>query len=215
MHRRTAAVAALLISASLTMAACSSGTDPEDKIEGADEANTPAPSASSSNGTASGSERPTITLPKSVNNVFEDTDASDRVKNQILADNEARINSIDKAITSGTIKVPALTFYSTGPALKSAVEYIKGYHQSKDTWTGTTQYFDRHVTVFDEKTAAVTYCSDESKAYIKDIETGKVSKEPPSKDSYVYYNTSVEKSEKGVWKTSRVTADRGAKKCQR
>ncbi|MFI1356777.1 hypothetical protein ACH4TV_24830 [Streptomyces sp. NPDC020898] len=67
--------------------------------------------------------------------------------------------------------------------------------------------------MFDAKSAGVSFCADESKAYNKDRKTGQVDKSPADNDSYVLYNTRLEKSEQGVWQTTSGTSVRGSKTC--
>ncbi|MFF8946513.1 hypothetical protein ACF1A5_30435 [Streptomyces sp. NPDC014864] len=62
--------------------------------------------------------------------------------------------------------------------------------------------------------AALTFCADETKGYGKDKKTKKIDKTPPTKDSYVFYNTRLDKNADGVWQTSQIISTRGATQCQ-
>ena len=73
---------------------------------------------------------------------------------------------------------------------------------------------DRKVTLFDKKSAALTYCVDESKADLKNRETNKLQGTKTTPNSYVFYNLGLKKNEDGVWQTWDVTEDRGSQKCQ-
>ncbi|MEU5629257.1 hypothetical protein [Streptomyces tendae] len=51
-------------------------------------------------------------------------------------------------------------------------------------------------------------------AVSKDRKTGKVAKTPVTKNSYVQYNTRLDKNADGVWQTSQILSTRGAAQCQ-
>ncbi|CAM5738232.1 hypothetical protein SHIRM173S_09775 [Streptomyces hirsutus] len=89
-----------------------------------------------------------------------------------------------------------------------------GYIKKDDTWVGETRYFDYKVSLSGENGAYVTYCSDESKSFIKNKKTEKVKDTPTTEDSYVLYNTKLEKRADGVWQTTDVASNRGSKECQ-
>ncbi|WP_328377234.1 hypothetical protein OHB13_13320 [Streptomyces sp. NBC_00440] len=186
------------------------GSDNSNKIKGAEAApHSASPSASASPGV----QRPKITLPSSTKNVFEGQHTGDPKKDAVLADNARMVNSEDDAISRGKTDTPALDFYSTGAAIGSAQVYIKGWVADGATWIGTTRYFDRKVSFRSDGAAVVIYCSDESKAFIKD-KTGKVDRSPATSDAYVLYNTRLTKSGQGVWRTVDVDSKRGAAECQ-
>ncbi|MET8011459.1 hypothetical protein ABZU86_10380 [Streptomyces sp. NPDC005271] len=209
-----AGLAALLTATALALTACGSDSSSGDdkKIDGAKKATKSAsPTASPSD---DGLKRPKITLPSDVHNVFEDRKTGDPKKDAVLADNERRINSVDEAITSGDRNRPGLKFYSKEGALLSASEYVQTFIDNGTTFTGATRYYDRKVTFLKDGAAAVTYCSDETKSYNKNRKTQEVRKLPGSPDDYTFYNTRLEKNKSGVWQTSNVISQEGAKQCQ-
>lgn len=217
MNRRPTllAVAALTAAAALSLSACGSGDDnskDKDKIAGADTGSGTSPSPSASSADTAG--RPTIKFPSDARNVFEGQKTGDAKKDAVLADNAQRINSVDDAIFRGAVNTKALSFYSAEGALDSARTFIKGYLDDGRSWEGTTRYFDRQVTFRDDGSAAVVYCSDESKSFLKDRKTGKIEKTPTTSDSYVLYNTKLVKNAAGVWQTTKVISKRGADQCQ-
>ncbi|MEK8171309.1 hypothetical protein NKH77_23285 [Streptomyces sp. M19] len=154
-HTRTRIGAAtLLLATALTLTACGgdSDSDGKDKIDGADATTASAsPSATPSD---DGIDRPEITLPKDVHNVFEGGKTGDPQKDAVLADNERRLNSIDEIITSGDLKRPGLKFYSKGTALGSATTYVQGFLDENRSFTGTTRYYDRKVALLKEGQAS-------------------------------------------------------------
>ncbi len=97
-----------------------------------------------------------------------------------------------------------------GPSCKIEV---KGIVDAGFTYYGSVRYYAPEISVFDKKTAGVTYCADESKAFNKNRKTNKVTKSPATDNSYVLYSTRVEKDNKGVWQTTKLESERGNKKC--
>ena len=80
--------------------------------------------------------------------------------------------------------------------------------------TGEARYYDRNVTLKNKNTALLSFCADESKGFSKDKKTGKADKTPVTKNSYVLYNTRLEKNSSGTWQTSQIISTRGAAQCQ-
>ncbi|MER0240738.1 hypothetical protein AAHZ94_01580 [Streptomyces sp. HSW2009] len=219
-HTRFGAGLALFVAASMSLTACGgdsdSGSDSKDKIKGAEtstQPTSPKPSASSTP-MDDGIDRPEITLPGDVHNVFEETTTGDPKKDAVLADNAHSINAIDEAITSGDIKRPALKFYLKDAGLLSALEYIKSYYDADVTFTGTTRYYNRKVTILKNGSAVVNYCSDETKSNSKNRKTGKVKKNSPGPGNFLYSTSRLDKNSQGVWQVAKVTSDEGAAKCQ-
>ncbi|MFE1105122.1 hypothetical protein ACFW5U_04575 [Streptomyces rochei] len=214
--RPTIAAAALTAAVTLLLSGCG-GSDSEDsgkdEIAGADTgasaSASPSPSASED-----GVDRPEIKLPSDVKNVFEGGSTGDPVKDAVLADNERMINSIDEAITVDAEEHPALKFYSKDNALIAAASYVQSFYEAGTTWTGSTRYYDREVTLSGENAATVTYCGDETKSYSKDRKTKEVKKTPGDADDYVSYSARVQRNADGVWQTTNVVSERGAEKCQ-
>ncbi|AOR32745.1 hypothetical protein BFF78_18235 [Streptomyces fodineus] len=216
MKRRSLPVAATLTaSAALLLAACggSGGGDSKNsKITGAD---TGGPTAASPSVSASSTaDRPEISFPSYAKNVFQDQKTGDATKDAVLADSALSVNSVDEAIFKGSTSTKALGFYNAGKALDAAITYVQGYIDKDHTWIGETRYFDRKVTLSGAGAAYVTYCSDESKSFLKNKKTGKVENTPTSADSYVLYHTKLTKNSRGIWQTTNIVSNRGAKVCQ-
>ncbi|MFE9613681.1 hypothetical protein [Streptomyces sp. NPDC006012] len=217
MNRRPTLLAAIALTATaaLSLSACGSDDSPKgkdsDKIAGADTGKetsaSPSPSASDSAG------RPKITFPSDAKNVFEYEKTGDAVKDAVLADSTLSVNSVDEAILKGTADTKALGFYNTGKALESSITYAQQYIDGGDTWTGVTRYFRYKVNLSGENKAYVTYCSDESKSYVKNRKTGQVDKSPAVADSYPLYHTSLTRNADGVWQTASISSNGGDKSC--
>ncbi|MGI5367670.1 hypothetical protein [Streptomyces iakyrus] len=218
MTRRPTLLAALTLTAAaaLTLSACgsddSSGGKDNDQVAGADTGDKASPSPSESEPAPAG--RPAITFPPDARNVFEYEKTGDAAKDVVLKDSTLSINSVDEAILKGNTDTKALGFYNVGKALESSISYAQRYIDGGDTWIGETRYFDYKVTLTGEKKAYVTYCSDESKSFIKNRKTEKVDRSPADADSFVLYNTSLTKNADGVWQTSNIGSDRGSKACR-
>ncbi|MFJ3231100.1 hypothetical protein [Streptomyces sp. NPDC086787] len=175
------------------------------------ESGTPHPKSASPRPAPGG--RPEITFPSYAKNVFEDTRTADPAVEAVLADSARSIDAVDEAIFKGSTSTKALAFYNTGEALTSSTEYVRAYVDDDDTWIGETRYFDRKAALSGADKAHVTYCSDESRSFIKNKKTNQIDKVPTTADSYVLYNATLAKNPKGVWQTTDVESARGHKAC--
>ncbi|MEV5016897.1 hypothetical protein ACIGW1_26110 [Streptomyces sp. NPDC053780] len=217
MTRRPIPPAALVLTAvvALTLSGCGgedSSSDREGKAPGVSAGDGPSASPSPSDSMAEG--RPRIEFPSDAKNLFEGEKTGDSAKDAVLADNALSINAVDEAIFKGSADTKALGFYNVDKALSSSIAYVQGYIDDNDTWIGVTRYFDRRVTLRGADKAYVTYCSDESKSYIKNRKSGMVDRSAASADSYVLYNTAVTKNAVGVWQTTDISSKRGDAACQ-
>ncbi|MFI5570689.1 hypothetical protein ACIA6T_25780 [Streptomyces sp. NPDC051740] len=221
MHRRTTLLTTLVLTTitALTLSACGSGdgdntakdsgSDSDKAVNtGGEESPSPSPSASDTNG------RPKITFPSDAKNVFEYEKTGNAAKDAALADSTLSVNSVDEAIFEGSTDTKALGFYNTESALSASITYALRYINEKETWVGETRYFDYKIRLSGDDGAYVTYCSDESKSFIKDKKTGKVDKTPTTANAYVLYNTKLAKNAEGVWQTTDISSNRGDKACR-
>ncbi|MEW2450677.1 hypothetical protein AB0896_24490 [Streptomyces parvulus] len=216
MKRRTLPVAAAFAAAAaLLLTACGGGDDKStdnEKIAGADTGQSAeaTPSAKSPSGPT---DRPEITLPKDVDNKFENWETGQPAEDAVLSDVAQTVNAVDDAIIRGNADSATVAYYRQGNALVSAQKWIQAWLDEDLTWTGVTRYFKPDIKVADEDTAAVVYCADESKAYNKNRKTGKVDKTPSDESTYVTYSTQLKKNDKGVWQTTEVQSKRGDQTC--
>ncbi|MEU6195059.1 hypothetical protein [Streptomyces sp. NPDC047061] len=169
------------------------------------------PSASAS---ASADGRPKITLPSDVTLTFEGGRTGDAVKDAVLADSAEMTRAVDAAIAGTDPKGQGMGYYTTGKALEASLSWVAQFKKADVTITGAVRYYDRKVTLESKTSAVLTYCGDESKGFSKDKKTGKVNKTPVTKDSYVTYNTRLDRNSDGVWQTSQIISTRGAAQCQ-
>ncbi|MEU6446651.1 hypothetical protein [Streptomyces sp. NPDC046979] len=217
MTRLSILPAALVLTAvvALTLSGCGgqdSSSDREGKAPGVSAGDGPSASTNPRDSMAEG--RPGIEFPSDAKNVFEGEKTGDSAKDAVLADNASSIKAVDEAIFKGSAETKALGFYNVDKALSSSIAYVQGYIDDNDTWIGVTRYFDRKVRLKGTDKAYVTYCSDESKSYIKNKKSGKVDKSVASADSFVLYNTALTKNAAGVWQTTDISSKRGDAACQ-
>ncbi|MGY5058073.1 hypothetical protein ACWDFR_29025 [Streptomyces sp. 900105755] len=169
------------------------------------------PSAAAS---ASSDGRPKITLPSDVTLTFEGGRTGDAVKDAVLADGAQMTRAVDAAIAGTDPKGQGMGYYTTGKALEASLSWVAQFKKANVTITGIVRYYDRKVTLESKTSAVLTYCGDESKGFSKDKKTNKVNRTPVTKDSYVTYNTRLDKNSDGVWQTSQIISTRGAARCQ-
>ncbi|MGW1877217.1 hypothetical protein [Streptomyces sp. NPDC001975] len=215
MKRRSLPVAiAFTATVALLLTACGSedeGSKDNDKIAGAEKGSgTESASPSPSSGDA---KRPDLTLPSDVKETFEGWTTGDATKDVILADAGHAQTAVTYSVTKGNPKSSALSFYQTGTALAGSQDWVKGIADAGLTYYGEVRYHSPAISVFDAKSAGVTYCADESKAFNKNRKTNKVDRSPATDDSYVLYSTRLERNSEGVWQTTKLISDRGNKKC--
>ncbi|AYG81192.1 hypothetical protein DWB77_03334 [Streptomyces hundungensis] len=216
MNRRALpAVAALTATVALLLTACGSNDKPKDsdKIAGADQSAKPSASASPSASAPAGVERPKIELPADLTMTFEPANTGDPVKEAVLSDGAERMRAVNVAITGGDPKYAALNYYNSGKALEAASAWVEKFKKAGLSMTGSLRYYDRQVTLNQDKSASLNFCADESKGYSKDIKTGKAKVTTPSKNDFILYSTRLEKNSAGVWQTTRIVSTAGAEKC--
>ncbi|MGW4908158.1 hypothetical protein [Streptomyces sp. NPDC004270] len=215
--RRLLTTATAGVTAALLLAGCGGGdgdkSDSNGKIAGADTgaSASASPSASAS---ASSDGRPKITLPSDVKLTFEGGQTGDAVKDAVLADNAEMMRAVDAAIAGTDPKGEGVGYYTTGKALEASLSWVGQWKKANVTITGDIRYYDREVTLKSKAAAILTFCGDESKGFSKNKKTNKINKTPVTKNSYVTYNTRLDKNSDGVWQTSQIISTRGAARCQ-
>lgn len=157
--------------------------------------------------------RPDIALPRGVTDQFAGWKTGDATKDAVLLDAGRAQTAMNDAVIKGTPDTPGMAFYYKGKALASSAEWVRKWLAAGITYTGTTRYYDPKVEILDGRSAEVSYCADESKAFNQDRKTRKIDRTPAGKDAYVRYETRLEKSDKGVWQTSDGTSLRGSETC--
>ncbi|WP_371599101.1 hypothetical protein [Streptomyces sp. NBC_00564] len=217
MKRRSLPVAAAFAAtAAMLLTACGSGDDSSkdsDKIAGADTGETTSASPSASASETAG--RPKITLAEDMENVFEGGKTGDPVKDAILYDNTQAVSAMDEAVYTRSLQKPSFGTYLADDAARDAAVWVQGFYDDGITWTGKVRYFSREITSLKNNVATLTYCSDESKSFNKNLKTGKTSGAVSDPADYmVFYNTRLQKDAKGIWQTTDLISKRGASQCQ-
>ncbi|MFX4293940.1 hypothetical protein [Streptomyces bohaiensis] len=204
--------------AGLLLTSCSSGdSEPDDDIAGVQ---SPSPSEEPEDDEPEepddaedtpddGIDRPEIELPDDMTKEFEDVDTDDPDERAVLADQARYASAVDEAIAAGEVG-PALGFYATGEGYASALELVTGYHEDGYRVGGSTRYYNRSVTMRDEKVATSSYCVDFSEAYSVDLETGE---EFPDGDEQGLYSFRQVLNDAGVWQVESWTAASGGDSC--
>ncbi|MGP3977435.1 hypothetical protein ACTWQF_26175 [Streptomyces sp. 8N114] len=211
----TAMWTAAALAASLFLGACGSDGGSDDKIDGAKgegktESKSPSPTKSSG---GSGRQAPDeIKLAKDAKNVFEDAETGDPKKDEVLADNQRRINAIDRVITTGK-DLDGVTVYAKGKAAISANEYILSFTKHGKSWAGVTRYYNQTVKLDGDKAASLTFCTDESKSKNKIVKTGKLEPNNGGDQNYILSTLQMERNKDGVWQATSGSETAGAKKC--
>lgn len=208
---------AAAVSAGLLLTACGGGgSDSSDKIQ----PDTTGPSASASSPTASASassavRRPSTALPKGFTVTFDWPKTGDATKDAILQDGEQYIRAYNRAAALGTLKDPAYGFYSRNQGLSYAQAQIKANIDGGWAPTGVDHYYRVKADVIRTGAATLSYCEDQSKAYSKNVKTGKVNITTASANSFVLYNVLFVKdaASNGVWQASQVTVIERATQC--
>ncbi|MFC8568830.1 hypothetical protein ACFUIW_24050 [Streptomyces sp. NPDC057245] len=209
----TTTAATLTATAALLLTACGSGGDDSSQGDpkGA-ETETSSPSASESPSPSSrhGADRPVIKLPSSFRLTFEDWKSSDAEQQSALEDAREELRAGYAAIIADDPDSESVAFYDTGSGRSQSKKWIKSYTDKNVTVVGKLPVFDPKVTLLhDGRTASLGYCTDESEAYTKHRETGKVEGNPEGMDPQVYYRVTLRKSSQGVWQNDSVRSERG------
>lgn len=226
-HTRTGlAAVALLTAAALALTGCGGGSgDDAGGIAGVDESdNEPEPAPGESTEREDSTEpaepedeidRPDVTLPDHMKNVFEPSDDEDPRVLAIITDAQFRISGIDAAIDQADPEHASLEFYAGGNALVDLIGYVGGFAENEVTWSGTARYYDWQVEPGEtEDQATLQYCMDQTQAYDMDPETGDVQQREPQADvDFVLYQQRVERDEQGVWQAVTVSPEGGASRC--
>lgn len=204
------------VAAALLLGACGSdGGGSKGEIKGAGDGGKAAKSATprESSAPSPGAEPPSeIKLAKDAKNVFEDAKTGDPKKDAVLADNQRRINAIDRVITTG--KDPDLVKkYAKGKSLLAADKYILEANRDRQSWAGVTRYYDQKVEMVSDTVAQISFCIDESKAKNKVLKTGKLEPNDGGALNYIFTRLRMERNTDGVWQATSGSETAKAKKC--
>jgi hypothetical protein len=202
--------AALTASAALLLTACGSGggdKDSSDKIEGAGGGDKASASAEPSEKAKAG--RPEIKLPSSFQMDFEGWTNSDPKLQAILDDGKEALRADHAAIIEGDPDASYVKFYNNPTSEASSRKWIKGFVDKDLTLTGKARVFKPQVRINSTGSGILFYCMDESKGFTKNLKTKEVAGTPKGESPRVQYQTRLDRTKDGVWKTSSSTTNRG------
>ncbi|MFF8655436.1 hypothetical protein [Streptomyces huasconensis] len=213
MKHRTMSVATALAAAALLLTSCSSDSDPEDKIKGAEQevsSDSPSPTASPS----ASAEVADFGLPDDIKVEIESNTTGNKAKDQILKEQAEAIMARQRLYVDLDPNSRYLTRYYAGEARDFYVADIKKSKSEGRTITGTYRYYDRKVEQNTDDRAIVTYCEDRSKAFAKDIKSGKIQKTEPSPEDFIRNTATLRKTEHNTWLVQSFRGKTSAKECQ-
>ncbi|MEU4997451.1 hypothetical protein [Streptomyces sp. NPDC021622] len=222
---RTLPVAAVSMAAAaaLLLTACGGGGEEDsgkDKIAGADDGaakKSASPSAGKSEVPVT--DRPKMPLPKDVSLVFDDVDMSDPDQAAAASDAHNFARAIRYGIVKQNMNDPAYKFYSElkSPAQAYAKDQIKQRVDKGLTISGEMRFSRTKVTPAEnKKTSVVSFCSNSTKLYSKEVKTKKVHHTEPSINDYYSWQVLMtpSKNAKGLWRAQKVQVQDKAEECR-
>ncbi|MFF4112001.1 hypothetical protein ACFY0P_00750 [Streptomyces sp. NPDC001714] len=216
MKRRTLPVAAALAAtAALLLTACGGGDDSSkdnNKIAGAgtEESASPSPSASAS----ADKNAPSFDFPSDIKVTVDRESTGDTTKDSILRDVAYSTQANIEAFAKGVGQTPNMNRYFAAAALTYWAKRVETVKKDGLTVTGDYRYYNFQVTdVVDGKAAAARYCEDQSKAFGKEIKSGKVLRTKASDKSFVLYTLQAQKDAAGDWQVTQQNWKKGAASC--
>ncbi|MBU6531930.1 hypothetical protein ACFUIW_24045 [Streptomyces sp. NPDC057245] len=203
----TTTAATLTATAALLLTACGSGGD----TEGAS-----GPSSSPSPPRAADVNRPDVGLPEDLKLVFDFEEPSDADSAAALDDAANYIRALNHGITEQDPKDPAYGFYSAAGAARYAESQIQEYVDGGWTLTGEDRYYQAGTSPAGEgESIVVTFCEDQSRAYGKEVTTGKVHRTEESLASYQKFSLLMAPQEDSpVWRAQQITVEGKAAACR-
>lgn len=205
-------LAALMAATTLTLTSCGAETKANDTIQGADKG------GSSPSPTTAETIQPQVDfdLPKDVKVEIANDATGDKAKDAILTAHADILMARQKLFTDRKASDKWLTTFFTGEAKKFYASEVKRSHEEGWTITGTYRYYERKVQKHSGDLAFVQYCVDQTKAYGKDVDTGKVDKTEPSSSDYRLHEATLYKEPGGVgnWKLQSFNVTKGAAGCR-
>ncbi|MFW6695312.1 hypothetical protein [Streptomyces sp. MAR4 CNX-425] len=209
-RRAGTAAAAAAAAAALLLTGCGGddGGSSGDEIEGAQ----PGSAEPSAEPSPDGPGAPEFDLPADVEVEVSEDATGDGKKDAILRDHGYALMAQQEAYAA-TEATENFERYWAGEAAATFEADFAEYRKDGVTITGLDTFYFREVTSLTGGRAVVAYCEDQSKAYLKDAESGKVDKTPVTLNSYIDARATMEKSGDG-WKVVDYQATRGSKECR-
>jgi hypothetical protein len=210
---------ALAASAGLLLTACGGGgSDGSDQIQPSVTAapTTVAASTAPPPTKPAGRAAPHFELPSDVTIDFSGFTDDDTTQKTVLQDATYAATAVVETEVLGRPKeTPNFKRYFTGMHGAELADQLISYGKAGKVATGAFRYYRPQVTV--NKAAdsvTVAFCEDQSKAYDKDVKTGKVNVTTPSLDSFSSWTYVMSKGSSGEWQVFDYKWVQGVKKCQ-
>ncbi|WP_328331780.1 MULTISPECIES: hypothetical protein [unclassified Streptomyces] len=208
--------------AALLLTGCGGGDkgSGNDKIAGADggEAKKTAAPSKPATSKVPGIDRPDVRLPGDVKFVFPVSHLSDPDQAAALGDAENFIRAIEHGIVKQDKNDAAYKFYSEfqSPAQEYARDQIAQHVEAGMTVTGERKYYESKVQSVDgKKTAVVTFCSDGSKLYSKNVKSGDVTRTTKSVKDFYFWQIGMSAADgvNGLWRAKEIKVQAEAAQC--
>lgn len=225
MNRSRALPVAVSLTAAAALLLTGCGGDKKDsgndKIAGADtgSAKKSASPSSSATSKAPAIDRPEMKFPADVSLDFDKVNLSDPRQAAALADAENFVRSVMYGVVKQDAKDPAYKFYTEFQS--AAAQYAKGQiERNVDaglTITGVSRYTGLKVQpVAGTKTTVVTFCSNDSKFYSREIKSKKIHKTQESVNDYSYWQVGMipAASVDGLWRAKEIKVQGKAAQCR-
>ncbi|TGB06026.1 hypothetical protein [Streptomyces sp. MZ04] len=152
--------------------------------------------------------------------VFEKSELTDPDQAAALNDAQNYARSTVYGIVEQDPEDAAYKFYSEyqGPAFKYAKDQIKKNVDAGYTVTGEQHFSGTKVEVVkNKKSAVVSFCSDATKFFSKEVKTEKVHRTKPSVRDFASWEIlmTASDSNKGLWRAKQAQVRDGAEECRR
>lgn len=218
------AAVSLAAAAALLLTGCGGGSNKDsggDKIAGAGEGGgkkSASPSTKPSD--ASDIDRPEMKFPSDVELIFDKANVSDPDETAAVNDAENFVKSIRYGIVKQDPEDAAYKFYSEyqSPAFKYAKDQIKQRVDKGFTISGKMRFSSiKAEPVKSKKSTVISFCSDSSKLYSKEVKTEKVHHTEESISDYDSWQIlmTAPDSAKGLWRAKQVEVGTKAEECRR
>ncbi|MFF7977660.1 hypothetical protein ACFZDK_00805 [Streptomyces sp. NPDC007901] len=214
--RRRTAVAGLLAALAVSVTGCSSDSgdsSANDKIKGADSSESASPSPSAS--VSADKNAPSFDYPTDITVAVDRESVGDGTKDAVLRDVAYAAQARIEAFGKGSGQTANLNRYFAANARIFWANRVAEFNKKEGlTLTGHYRYYGFKVTdVANGKSAAASYCEDQSKAYDKVIKTGKVQRTQASDKSFVLYTVQAQRDSAGDWQVTQQSWKKGDAEC--
>ncbi|QEU92579.1 hypothetical protein [Streptomyces kanamyceticus] len=168
---------------------------------------------------AAGSDRPEMSLPSDVSLVFDKVNVTDPDQAAAMGNARKFVRAIRHGITKQDVDDPAYKFYSESrsPAQAYAKDQIEQRVDRGFSISGEMRFSRTKVSPAEnEKSAVVSFCSDSSKLYSKEVKTEKVHRTEPSISDYNSWQVLMTpaKNSEGPWRAQKVRVEEKAVECR-